>query len=156
MAAVLVPVIFGWVQIYIAVVIGAAFMVLTKCLTMDEAYRYIEWKAVFLIAGMLPLGVALDTQWRSLTRCGKCYLAAWSIRTLWRFVWSLDHNFYCHQHHSHSCSGCLDGAHCLEDVSRSGNFTLSADDGDSYGRLLEFYLAYISSGQCAGYGTGRL
>lgn len=61
MAAVLLPVIFGWVQIYIAVVIGAAFMVLTKCLTMDEAYRYIEWKAVFLIAGMLPLGVALDT-----------------------------------------------------------------------------------------------
>jgi di/tricarboxylate transporter len=61
MAAVLLPVMFGWVPIYIAVVIGAAFMVLTKCLTMDEAYRYIEWKAVFLIAGMLPLGVALDT-----------------------------------------------------------------------------------------------
>ncbi|WP_136799180.1 SLC13 family permease [Desulfosediminicola ganghwensis] len=60
MAAVLLPVIFGWVPIYIAVVIGAACMVLTKCLTMDEAYRYIEWKAVFLIAGMLPLGVALD------------------------------------------------------------------------------------------------
>lgn len=60
MAAVLLPVIFGWVPIYIAVVIGAAFMVLTKCLTMDEAYRYIEWKAVFLIAGMLPLGAALD------------------------------------------------------------------------------------------------
>jgi di/tricarboxylate transporter len=50
----------GWVPIYIAVVVGAAFMVLTKCLTMDEAYRYIEWKAVFLIAGMLPLGTALD------------------------------------------------------------------------------------------------
>jgi len=60
MGAVLLPVIFGWVQIYIAVVIGAACMVLTRCLTMDEAYRYIEWKAVFLIAGMLPLGVALD------------------------------------------------------------------------------------------------
>jgi di/tricarboxylate transporter len=27
---------------------------------MEEAYRYIEWKAVFLIAGMLPLGTALD------------------------------------------------------------------------------------------------
>lgn len=60
MAAVLIPVIFGWLPIYIAVVIGAAVMVLTKCLTMDEAYRFIEWKAVFLIAGMLPLGVALD------------------------------------------------------------------------------------------------
>jgi len=61
MAAVLLPVILGWVQIYIAVVIGAAFMVLSRCLTMDEAYRFIEWKAVFLIAGMLPLGVALDS-----------------------------------------------------------------------------------------------
>ncbi len=60
MAAVLLPVILGWVPIYISVVIGAAVMVLSKCLTMEEAYRYIEWKAVFLIAGMLPLGVALD------------------------------------------------------------------------------------------------
>ena len=60
MAAVLIPVIMDWVPIYIAVVIGAAFMILTRCLTMEEAYRYIEWKAVFLIAGMLPLGTALD------------------------------------------------------------------------------------------------
>ena len=60
MAAVLLPVIMGWLPIYIAVVIGAAVMVLSGCLTMDEAYRYIEWKAVFLIAGMLPLGTALD------------------------------------------------------------------------------------------------
>ncbi|MEJ2155160.1 MAG: SLC13 family permease [Desulfobacteraceae bacterium] len=60
MAAVLVPVITGWLPIYIAVVIGAAAMVLCRCLTMEEAYRYIEWKAVFLIAGMLPLGTALD------------------------------------------------------------------------------------------------
>jgi di/tricarboxylate transporter len=40
--------------------IGAVFMVLTGCLSMEEAYRQIEWKAVFLIAGMLPLGAALD------------------------------------------------------------------------------------------------
>lgn len=60
MALVLFPVIMGWVPIYIGVVIGAAFMVLSKCLTMEEAYRFIEWKAVFLIAGMLPLGAALE------------------------------------------------------------------------------------------------
>ncbi len=60
MTAVLLPVIMGWVPIYIAAVIGAALMVLTRCLTMEEAYRQIEWKAVFLIAGMLPLGTALD------------------------------------------------------------------------------------------------
>jgi di/tricarboxylate transporter len=60
MAAVLFPVIMGWVPIYIAAVVGAALMVLCGCLTMEEAYRQIEWKAVFLIAGMLPLGTALD------------------------------------------------------------------------------------------------
>ena len=41
-------------------VVGAALMVLIGCLSMEEAYRQIEWKAVFLIAGMLPLGTALD------------------------------------------------------------------------------------------------
>ena len=60
MVAILVPVIIGWVPIYIAAVIGAALMVLCGCLSMDEAYRQIEWKAVFLIAGLLPLGTALD------------------------------------------------------------------------------------------------
>jgi di/tricarboxylate transporter len=60
MISILLPVILGWVPIYIAAVIGAALMVLSGCLTMEEAYRQIEWKAVFLIAGMLPLGTALN------------------------------------------------------------------------------------------------
>jgi di/tricarboxylate transporter len=60
MAGVLLPVFLGWVPIYIAAVVGAALMVLSGCLSMEEAYRQIEWKAVFLIAGMLPLGTALD------------------------------------------------------------------------------------------------
>ncbi|RQD58815.1 MAG: TRAP transporter large permease subunit [Desulfonatronovibrio sp. MSAO_Bac4] len=60
MAGVLFPVIMGWLPISISAVCGAALMVLTRCLTMEEAYRYIEWKAIFLIAGMMPLGVALD------------------------------------------------------------------------------------------------
>jgi len=60
MAGILAPVILGYVPIYIAAVVGSALMVLTGCLSMEEAYRQIEWKAVFLIAGMLPLGAALD------------------------------------------------------------------------------------------------
>ena len=60
MAGVLLPVILGWVPIAIAAVVGATLMVLTRCLTMEEAYRYIEWRAVFLIAGMLPLGIAMQ------------------------------------------------------------------------------------------------
>jgi di/tricarboxylate transporter len=60
MVAVLVPAILGWVHIAISAVVGVVLMVLTGSLTMDEAHRSIEWKAVFLIAGMIPLGIALE------------------------------------------------------------------------------------------------
>ncbi len=60
MAAVLVPVVAGWLPISIAAVVGAALMVLSGCLTMDEAHRAIQWPVVFLIAGMLPLGIAME------------------------------------------------------------------------------------------------
>jgi di/tricarboxylate transporter len=60
MAGVLVPVLAGWLPISISAVVGATLMVLTGCLAMDEAYRAIEWKSVFLIAGMLPLGTAMQ------------------------------------------------------------------------------------------------
>jgi di/tricarboxylate transporter len=42
-----------------AVLLGAAVMVLTNCINMDEAYRAIEWRVIFLIAGMLPLSIGL-------------------------------------------------------------------------------------------------
>ncbi len=60
MAAVVGSVVAGLLPIYIAAVCGALLMVLSGCLTMDEAYRAIEWRAVFLIAGMLPMGIALE------------------------------------------------------------------------------------------------
>jgi di/tricarboxylate transporter len=38
---------------------GAVGMVLIGVLTMDDAYRSVEWRSLFLVAGMLPVGVAL-------------------------------------------------------------------------------------------------
>lgn len=60
MVGVLLSVVGGWLPIAIAAVLGGTIMVLTRCLTMEEAYRFIEWKAIFLIAGMLPLGIAME------------------------------------------------------------------------------------------------
>jgi len=60
MLLVLLPAVFGWLPIAISAIIGVALMIMTGCLTMEEAYRSIEWKAIFLIAGMLPLGIAME------------------------------------------------------------------------------------------------
>jgi di/tricarboxylate transporter len=61
MGGVVLSVLAGWLPIYIAAICGALLMVLSGCLTMDDAYRAIEWRAVFLIAGMLPLGLAMQS-----------------------------------------------------------------------------------------------
>jgi len=60
MVAVIASAILGLVPISIAALTGAALMILGRCLSMEEAYRAIEWKVVFLIAGMLPLGAAIE------------------------------------------------------------------------------------------------
>jgi di/tricarboxylate transporter len=60
MAVILIPVLVGFIPLAISAVIGIALMVLTGCLKMEEAYRAIEWRSVFLIAGLLPLGAAMQ------------------------------------------------------------------------------------------------
>lgn len=46
--------------ISIAAITGCVLMVITRSLTMEEAYQGIDWRAVFLIAAMLPLGDAMQ------------------------------------------------------------------------------------------------
>lgn len=60
MLFVVLAVLLGWLPIYIAAIAGASLMVLLRCLNMEQAYRAIEWRSIFLIAGMLPLGMAMD------------------------------------------------------------------------------------------------
>jgi len=51
---------FGVLHIAVAGTLGAVMMVLARCITMVEAYRAIDWRAVFLIAGVLPLAIAME------------------------------------------------------------------------------------------------
>jgi len=60
MVTVILSAILGLVPIAIAAIAGSALMVLSGALSMQEAYRAIEWKVIFLIASMLPLGVAIQ------------------------------------------------------------------------------------------------
>jgi di/tricarboxylate transporter len=59
LAATLLPVLLGLVSIAIAVICGAIAIVLLRVLSAEEAYDAIDLPALVLIAGVLPLGVAL-------------------------------------------------------------------------------------------------
>lgn len=53
-------VLFAKMDIALAMVIAAMIMVLSRVLTIEEAYESVDWRTVFLVAGMLPLGLAME------------------------------------------------------------------------------------------------
>ncbi len=48
------------IQLSIALLTGAVGMILTRVMTLDEAYRSVDWMTVFLLAGLIPLGLAFE------------------------------------------------------------------------------------------------
>ncbi len=58
-ALVLLSAIFNFIPLPIAVLAGWAGVVLSGIMTMDSAYRAVEWRVIFLIAGMLPISIAM-------------------------------------------------------------------------------------------------
>jgi di/tricarboxylate transporter len=46
--------------IMVAALVGCIFLILTNCISMEEAYKAIDWKVIFLLAGAMSLGIALD------------------------------------------------------------------------------------------------
>ena len=47
------------VPVYLSMLSGAALMLLLKIISMKEAYRSVEWQAIFLIAGMYAVSLAM-------------------------------------------------------------------------------------------------
>jgi di/tricarboxylate transporter len=54
-------VLFSDVRLSVALLTGAMGMVLTGVLKIEEAYDAVSWKTVFLLASLIPLGLAVET-----------------------------------------------------------------------------------------------
>jgi len=50
----------GAFPIQVAAFTGAVFVLITGALTMEQAYRAVEWRAIFLVAAVLPVGIAME------------------------------------------------------------------------------------------------
>ncbi|MDH3327622.1 MAG: SLC13 family permease [Desulfobulbaceae bacterium] len=48
------------VQLSIALLAGALGMILSGVMTIDEAYKSVDWMTVFLLGGLIPLGIAFE------------------------------------------------------------------------------------------------
>jgi len=62
----------GIFPIQVAAFFAATLVILTRALHMHEAYRAVEWRAIFLVAAILPVGAAME-------RTGAAELLAGSV-----------------------------------------------------------------------------
>ena len=57
----------NWLPILVSALIGSVLMVVTGCLKPGELYAAIRWDIIFLLAGLIPLGIAMEksnvSQW---------------------------------------------------------------------------------------------
>ena len=53
--------VFTELRLSLALLLGAVGMIASGVLTIDEAYRSIGWQSVFLLASLLPLGIAVES-----------------------------------------------------------------------------------------------
>lgn len=50
----------GILPIMAAAITGLVLMLFTRCMRIDELYQDMDWMVVFLLAGVIPLGIAMD------------------------------------------------------------------------------------------------
>lgn len=58
LAVALSMVMFFKIQLSVCLMTGALGMILTRVISIDEAYQAVDWRTVFLLAGLIPLGIA--------------------------------------------------------------------------------------------------
>jgi di/tricarboxylate transporter len=60
LAVALIMVIVFKIQLSVCLMTGALGMIVTRVLSIDEAYRSVDWRTVFLLGGLIPLGLATE------------------------------------------------------------------------------------------------
>jgi di/tricarboxylate transporter len=69
--AVIVAAALNWMPILVSALVGVILMVITGCLKPGEVYGSVRWDVIFLLAGLIPLGTAMDksgaTEWLAKT-----------------------------------------------------------------------------------------
>lgn len=50
----------GVLPILVSAITGVALLLLTRCLVLNDVYHRINWQVIFLLAGMIPLGIAMS------------------------------------------------------------------------------------------------
>jgi di/tricarboxylate transporter len=50
----------GITSILVAATVGCVVMVMTHCLSLQDAYDAVDWFVIFLLAGVIPLGIAME------------------------------------------------------------------------------------------------
>jgi di/tricarboxylate transporter len=50
----------GWLPLSIAFLAAAVLTILFRCITVEEAYEFIDWRLIILIGGMTAFGTAMD------------------------------------------------------------------------------------------------
>jgi len=48
------------IQLSVCLMTGALGMILTRVLSIDEAYHSVDWRTIFLLGGLIPLGIATE------------------------------------------------------------------------------------------------
>ncbi len=48
------------IQLSVCLMTGALGMIITRVLSIDEAYESVDWRTIFLLAGLIPLGIATE------------------------------------------------------------------------------------------------
>ena len=68
------------IQLSVSLMTGALGMIITRVLSIDEAYKSVDWRTIFLLGGLIPLGVATE----------KTGTAAWVAQTVLSMIGTVE------------------------------------------------------------------